>query len=132
MKIKSTIFQFLLILLCSVGPLYFLHKYFVQEYYSASSLALLNFSYKFNVGITFLFTITIILLSKKFKDQLGFIFMIGGFLKIALFLIWKQTTSIQIEKAEYLHFFIPYFICLIVEIFYVSKILKKINYQEDN
>ncbi|WP_121666149.1 DUF6168 family protein [Mesonia aquimarina] len=131
MKIKQVAFQFTGVLFLLTGLTYLGHQYLINKDDQVLQ-KLIDFSYKFNVGITLLFTITIFLLSQKLKDQLGFVFMVGSFIKIALFLLWLKTSAISVDKSTYMHFFIPYFLCLIVEIFYVSKILRNINFQNDN
>ena len=64
------------------------------------------------------------------KTQLGFLFMGGSFLKFMLFLIllypiYKADNTIS--KTELTAFFIPYTVTLILEIFYISKWLNKME-----
>lgn len=84
----------------------------------------LIFSYKFNFGITLLFMVTMILFDKKFHDQIGFIFLAGSALKLMLFMAISYLNGFEIGRSTALDFFIPYVICLFVEIFIISKILK--------
>lgn len=92
---------------------------------------LLNFAYKFNVGITFLFTSTIIMASEHLKEQLGFIFLVTGFVKLGLFLFLIKTSDHDINKSVFLHFFIPYVVCVVIEIIYVIRILNNANFSKD-
>lgn len=95
------------------------------------TLGLINFAYKFNVGITLLFTSTIILASEHLKEQLGFIFLISGFVKIGIFLYLIKTSEHPLEKSVFLHFFVPYVVCVVVEIIYIIKILNRTNFTKD-
>jgi hypothetical protein len=132
MNLKKKALTFLICLAVIISITGAIHYYFLNEYLVGDFEELFKFSYKFNIGITLLFTLTIILLSNKLKDQLGFLFMAGGFIKITIFLIWSKFTSQELDKTTLLVFFIPYMVCLIVEIYFVSSILKDVNFNKDN
>lgn len=122
-------FSFLLFLTAAAS--YALH-YGVFSYLNPEgTLDLINFAYKFNVGITLLFTSTIILASEQLKEQLGFIFLISGFVKLAIFLYLIKTSEFTLEKSVFLHFFVPYVVCMVVEIIYIIKILNRTNFGKD-
>ena len=56
---------------------------------------------------------------KKSNDYLGYVFMYGSFLKFTLFFIFfypSYNKTIGNSKEEFLTFFTPYFVCLIIEI----------------
>lgn len=131
MNIKQEALKFLISIIIILVGSYFLHTFLLNTYFPEKIHTILPFSYKFNGGITILFTLTIILLSKKFKDQLGFLFMAGSFFKIMLFLIWSKLQNQALEKSYLLTFFIPYVVCLLVEIFFVSRILNRINFKKN-
>ncbi len=63
-------------------------------------------------------------LREKFKDQVGFIFMAGSLVKLGLFLVISRVADLEIHKSVFLDFFIAYVICLILEVYWVSRILK--------
>lgn len=92
---------------------------------------LIDFSYKFNFGITFLFTSTIILVGKNLKDYIGFIFLAGGFIKLGIFLYLIDSLGFPVNREVFMHFFIPYVICISLEIYYILKILNGYNSQND-
>jgi hypothetical protein len=59
-----------------------------------------------------------ILLRKRIKDQLAFIFMAGSFLKFGCFFIFFYpgfNEDGNVTRNEFFSFFIPYAICLITE-----------------
>jgi len=71
-----------------------------------------------------------LLLKNKYQSQLGFIFMLGSFIKFIIFFIvfypsYKADGSIS--KLEFTAFFIPYLICLIIETTSLSKWLNKLS-----
>ena len=115
-------------LFLSTGITYLIHYQVFARLDLPGSVELINFAYKFNVGITFLFTTTIILASEHLKEQLGFIFMVTGFVKLGLFLFLMKTGGYDINKSVFLHFFIPYVVCVVLEIIYVIRILNGANF----
>ncbi len=108
-----------------------LHVGLETDFFFAPISELIGYSYKFNFGITFLFTITIIVLSKKFHDQLGYIFLVGSALKLAIFILLSKLKDFEIDKNVFFDFFIPYLICLALEIYVVAKLLNSID-ESDN
>ncbi len=70
------------------------------------------------------------LLRRKYKSQLGFLFLIGSFLKFAIFFMvfypfYKQDDIIT--KLEFAAFFTPYVFGLILESVSLSKWLNKLE-----
>ena len=125
------ILRFSVVLLAIAGMSYGIHFFTYTSLYPKRSLELLNFAYKFNVGITLLFTTTIFLVREKLKEQLGFIYLAGGFIKLAIFFYLIKTSGYEVNKYVFLHFFIPYVICVVVEIIYVVRILNRANFSKD-
>ncbi len=121
------VFKFTGLLIAIVIGTYFLHKTIASQAFLSENLDIINLAYLFNAGFTFLFTTTIILLSKKYKDQIGFIFLAGSFIKTGIFLALIKVNNVEIDKNVFLDFFIPYIICLILEVYYVSRMLKSIK-----
>ncbi len=103
---------------------YLAHKALIINHFVVGrNIEIVNLSYKFNAAFTFVFTLTIILLSKKYKDQIGFIFLVGSFVKTGIFLALIKMNNIEINKSAFLDFFIPYLVCLSLEIYYIAKLL---------
>lgn len=70
---------------------------------------------------------TLYFLRKKFRNQIGFLFMGGSFLKFAIFFIifypvYKEDG--QISRMEFATFFVPYVACLIIETMGVKSFLQ--------
>ncbi|WP_242083721.1 hypothetical protein [Aestuariivivens sediminis] len=69
-------------------------------------------------------------LRKKYKSQLGFLFLAGSVLKFAVFFIlfypfYKQDQVIS--KLEFASFFVPYLVGLVLETFSLGKWLNRID-----
>ena len=74
-------------------------------------------------GINLLLAIVIfkalLYFEKKASDYLGYIFMYGSLFKFAVFFVFfypSYNKTIGNSKEEFLSFFIPYVVCLILEI----------------
>lgn len=70
------------------------------------------------------------LLKKKYKSQLGFLFLAGSFLKFAVFFIafypfYKLDN--HISRLEFAAFFVPYAFGLVLETVSLSKWLNEID-----
>jgi len=66
----------------------------------------------------------------KLKNQLGFLFMAGSFLKFILFFIFfypSYKMDGDINMLEFSSFFLPYVICLIIETSALVKLLKNLS-----
>ncbi|MGI0106078.1 hypothetical protein [Salinimicrobium sp. WS361] len=129
--IFKDLFRFVLLLFLVAGLSYGVHYFVVTSYFSQQTLELVNFAYKFNVGITLLFTSTIILASSHLKEQLGFIFLISGMVKLGIFYFLIKTSGFDLDKSVFLHFFVPYALSVVVEIIYIAKILNRTNFSKD-
>ena len=130
-KLKDLIkFTFFLFLFSGTG--FLIHSAIFSHLDPNASQEMIFFSYKFNIGITLLFTSSIILASEHLKEQLGFIYLISGVVKLGIFLFLIKTSSFNIDKGVFLHFFIPYVICVVLEIVYIVKILNEANFSEHN
>lgn len=87
-------------------------------------------SYFVNIVLGVVIYAVMILLKEKYLNQLGFIFMFGSFFKFIVFFIvlypfYKADGTIS--KTEFASFFIPYVMCLIIEITSLSKWLNKMG-----
>ncbi len=84
-------------------------------------------SYTVNVLLAVIIFTTLYLLKEKYKNQIGFLFLGGSFLKFLVFFIlfypiFKQDGDIT--NLEFASFFVPYAICLLIETLGVIRILK--------
>ena len=83
-------------------------------------------SYLTNYFLALLIFFVLIKLKKKYLDLLGFVFMGGSFVKFGVYFIFfnpvfKQNGTVSPQEAT--AFLVPYLLCLIVETFYLIKLL---------
>lgn len=87
-------------------------------------------SYVINfVLVTAIFTI-IYLLRNQFKTQLGIFFIVGSAIKFLFFFMLfypSFNADENINLTEFASFFVPYSICLLVETFFIAKVLKNLD-----
>ena len=92
-------------------------------------------AYSVNVILAIIIYAVFYKLKDTFKNQIGFVFLLGSFLKfIFFFLLFKKAYKADgdISTLEFFALFIPYFLCLIIEIFSMSKWLNKDNNSNEN
>lgn len=83
-------------------------------------------SYLVNYFLAVAIFILLIKLKKKYTHLLGFIFMIGSFLKFVIFFVFFYPIfklDDTITSVETTSFLVPYFSCLMAETFYLIKLL---------
>ncbi|PZD79082.1 DUF6168 family protein [Mesonia sp. K7] len=108
---------------------FFIHRFILSELVISASY--LFWCYFANIILAVVVLSVLYILRKKFKDQLGFLFMAGSFLKFAAFFIFFYPIFREddaVTKVEFTSFFIPYVICLITETLGGIKLLAKQNY----
>lgn len=85
-------------------------------------------SYVINSMLAILILMFIDFFQKRFFDYLGFIFIAGSLLKFGAYFIFlhpKFKTDQHISTLEATSFLVPYFMCLTLEVYFVSKILNQ-------
>jgi len=83
-------------------------------------------SYTVNIFLVIVIFLFLYFYRIKYKEQLGFLYLIGSFLKFFVFFILFYPSYHKdghISRIEFLTFFIPYASCLIIETFYLIKLL---------
>lgn len=83
-------------------------------------------SYIANFFLALLIFFVLVKLKKKYLDLLGFVFMGGSFVKFGVYFIFfnpifKENGTVSPQEAT--AFLVPYLLCLIVETFYLIKLL---------
>ena len=85
-------------------------------------------SYIINTFLTIGIVFLLFKLKEKYTNQIGFLFLGSSFVKfIAFFLVFHGAYKADgsIKTLEFLAFFIPYSLCLILETTYLSKWLNE-------
>ena len=119
---------FTLILLAALGISYLVHGSILETIgHVALQVHLFPF-YFMNISVSLLTGLSIIYLSQKKSEISGFVFMAGSLLKFALFflLFYGEFSTIQdIRKVQFVSFYVPYAIGLVVEVWYLIYHLNK-------
>lgn len=118
------VFNFLLFVAISLA-------YYLQVSAETYSYQSLEFSYSFNLLFTFIFTNIILILHRKIGQHLGFVFLAQLTLKIILFLVLKKFYIENAFELPWQTFFVPYIICLIVEVSTILYLLKQKDKKQD-
>ncbi len=124
--------KFTLIFSLILGLAYVIQVKLLEPNITEKDAILIKFSYLFNFAFTYLLLLNIILFQKILKDKLGFVYLGIGMLKFVIFFFLLKSKNMEINKSDFLLFFIPFTLCLGIEIFYVSRILNSLNYNENN
>ena len=114
---------FHLLLLLILMPTYFVH----QHYYITENLTSL---YLFNALIAIVVVCSAFLFRKKHKEYIAFYFFGGTIIKLLLFFVlifplYKQDNNIS--RIEFLSFFVPYLLTLLVETISLARLLSMAN-----
>ena len=112
--ILGVFFAIHLIILAKINqPLF--NNFIIEAYIVNGLLALIIYS-------------TLYFLKKKYLDMLGFIFMFGSFLKFGVYFIFFYPVFKEdgvIIRQEATSFLVPYVASLIVETYYLVKLLNE-------
>lgn len=124
------IIQFLLVLISSLGLLFFIHTTFLHSLGLSKNGNLIVQSYLINGILATLIYVLLFVFRHKLKNQIGFLFIAGSFLKFIVFFIifhpvYKEDG--EMGKLEFAAFFVPYVISLIIETIFMTKMLKKLD-----
>jgi len=85
-------------------------------------------AYLINIFLAILIYTFLYILKNKYLDLLGFIFMAGSLLKFLFFFIFFYPIyrfDGQVVRLEAMSFLTPYLTCLVVETYYLVKLLNK-------
>jgi len=91
----------------------------------------LKHNYLFHGGFSLLLCANLLFLSEKekFRDQLGFLYLVSVGLKIVLFCIVFNKeifTNVSFTQQESVNLLIPMIVTLVLEVFFISKLLKNL------
>lgn len=122
MKSNKFIFTLFIVLVITFG----IHIWFTHEMNFSLNISKIGISYTVNYIIAIaIFKLFTVFIDKK-SELLGFIFLFGSLFKFVIyFLVLRPIISEteSITKIEFSFFFIPYAICLVIEIYFLVKTL---------
>lgn len=115
-------FFFFLIISCAVvfsTHLFILH-HFNKPYFDNMIVE----AYSFNIISALIIYVVIIILSKSKAHIIGFVFMASSLVKFGMFFLIffpEYRLDDKINRIEFLTFFVPYAVCLVLETFFLVK-----------
>jgi len=104
-----------------------LHLYGITDTLPFDLGSMYLFHYVFSLGICILFSY--LAYSKILENQLGFIYLGALFLKIIFFVVLHKDTVLStspIPRIERVHMLVPLALFLLVEVLFISKILRRL------
>ena len=120
------LFRFFIVLAISISIIFIIHslilEYLNHSVYEDRTIL----AYIINIVLAILIFVFLYIFRIKYRDQLGFLYMGGSMLKFTMFFILFYPVyklDGNINKFEFAAFFIPYAISLLVETFYLIKLL---------
>ena len=124
------IIQFLLVLIFSLGLLFFSHTRVLHTLGFSENGDLIVLSYLINGILATLIYMLLFIFRYKLKNQIGFLFIAGSFLKFIVFFIffypiYKEDG--EMSTLEFAAFFAPYALSLVIETIFMAKMLKKLD-----
>src|SRR5690606_7251490 len=87
-------------------------------------------SYIVNGAMAIVIVLVLYMLRKKYKHQLGFLFLGGSLLKFAVFFIFFYPyfhADDILSRTEFFSFFVPYAASLTLETIFLSKMLNNLQ-----
>ena len=132
-ELQSTLIYFWGRVMIFLFPSYWLQLYIYSKFDVLVDEYILKQSYLVNGLLAILIFSVLMLLKKKYNDQLGFLYMLGSFVKFgAFFLIFYPEFKADgvISKIEFSIFFIPYVISLLIETLELIKVLNSKHNKE--
>jgi len=108
---------------------FFSQSWFLENNgHDPSSLQLAK-SYLLNAIMALIVFFALYIFRNKYRDLLGFFFLGGSLLKFTLFFIFLYPAFNQdgaLERLEFLAFFVPYGFALVLETFFLVKLLNTV------
>lgn len=129
MKIRYYPILFVSILVVGLFLLFYLQAWFLEnDGYALSSFQIIK-SYVLNAIMAIIVFFSIYFFRNKYRDLLGFFFLGGSLLKFTLFFIFLYPAFNQdgfLERLEFLVFFVPYGFSLVLETYFLVKLLNTV------
>ena len=126
----NVIVQFLVLLVCSLGLVFFVHIIVLEKGDHPKYDDKIVLSYLINGMLAAVIFVSLYFYRNKLKNYIGFLFMVGSFLKFIFFFILfypGYKLDGDMSKLEFAAFFTPYAICLVLETIFTAKMLQKLD-----
>ncbi|WP_224484303.1 DUF6168 family protein [Robertkochia aurantiaca] len=123
---RKLLLPFYLILLLVLVTGFYLHRNLLYSYNLSPEDLLLFRAYFWNGLLAIVIFTIIYVLRKKLFAQTGFLFMAGSMLKFLMFFLLfypPYNNDGNLDRTEFITFFIPYALSLVIETIAVSRML---------
>ena len=130
MKSAPFLARYLFWLVLALGISFGLHTWFRIQSGLDPTGDLLARSYGVNFVLAFAIVAVLFAFRRKLKNQIGFLFIAGSLLKFLVFFIFFHpsfTADEVMTRGEFASFFAPYFISLILETYFASRMLRNLE-----
>lgn len=130
MRAAPFLVRYLFILGIILGLSFGAHAWLRTRAGLTSTGDLLLLSYVVNLLLAFGIVAVLYAFRNKMKNQIGFLFIGGSFLKFLLFFLFfypSFTADEVIARGEFSSFFAPYFLSLILETYFTSLMLRNLE-----
>ena len=127
---KHPIVLFSIILLSLLACAFFVHITILKAKELPEYDNLIVLSYCTNGFLAAAIYVLLFTFRERLKHQIGFLFMVGSFLKFVFFFILfypVYNEDGEINKLEFAAFFVPYAISLVIETIFMAKMLKNLK-----
>jgi hypothetical protein len=130
---KPFLFRYFALLALLLGVSFLLHSLIRQHSGLLWYGDMLPISYLVNFALAFAIVGLLFNFRKKFRQQIGFLFIGGSLLKFAVFFaafypVFRADGSIS--RGEFSSFFVPYLLALILETLFTAKLLRDLEREE--
>lgn len=129
LKIRYYPIRFVSFLLVGLLILFYAQSWFLENHrHNLYTIQLIK-SYVLNAIMALIVFFVIYIFRNKYRDLLGFFFLGGSLLKFALFFIFLYPSFIAdgtLERLEFLIFFVPYGFALVLETYFLVKLLNTV------
>lgn len=122
--------QFLTLLVISLGIAFIIHVSILKNIELPIYGDKIVLSYIVNAILAAIIFASLSFFKEKLKNQIGFLFMAGSFLKFIFFFILfypSYKADGDMSRIEFAAFFTPYLICLLLETVFTAKMLNKLD-----
>ena len=130
MKPAPFLTRYLFWLLLALGISFGIHYWARKDSGLDTTGDLLTRSYGVNFVLAFAIVAVLFAFRRKLKNHIGFLFIGGSLLKFLVFFIFfypSFTADEVMSRAEFASFFTPYFLSLILETYFTSRMLRNLE-----
>lgn len=130
LNVRSFPVFFVVLMVLGLALLFFGHAWFLEHHGFDPLGHQLVKSYLLNLVMAAMVFFSIYGFRNKYRDLLGFFFLGGSLLKFLLFFIFLYPGYHRdgvLERIEFLAFFVPYLFSLIIETFFLVKLLNTVE-----